>query len=248
MITSTKNIDLLQEKIINQFLLKNNFFENFKEYEGIVKEIDFNTEPTKQINGVDFEILQGNNIINIDSKTQTKNYINKPTSTFCLELSFINKLGYEEDGWFIKNNLTDYYILGWIDDSVTIMKNNNLFIPNPNDIHKIRLMIISKYKIIEKLKELNIYNQIPIAKKYLIENNVSHLYFDYIKQIFYTKLELKKLKEQGIYPKYVTFCYTNNNPYIPEKPINLVLSIDFYKTICDGYYLYTNGICTQILN
>lgn len=239
---TSRNLDLQQEKVINAFLLKNNFFQFFKEYEGVVREIDFNLEPQKQFDGVDFEIIQKDKIINIDSKTQTKQYLNNPIPTFCLELLFTNKYGKDIVGWFDKDNSTDYYLWGWIDNCNIITKNGCQFVEKPEDIHEARFMIISKEKLKNKLIELNILIQKEIALKYLKEKNKKNIYFAYEPNIykFFTIEEKKKYK--GKFPKNANFCYTYNNPNMPEKPFNLVLNISFYKTICEDYYKFKDGI------
>ena len=202
---SNRKSDTRQESVITQFL-ENRFFSKYgKPYE-IVRDKE------RQVKGIDV-ILNGKNI---DIKAQSsKRYINNPTDTFLLEISFLNKNGEEMVGWFLNNDLlTDYYAFVWIIDA-TVNESGGITIAE--DIHKAEMMFVDKRKlqdyIATKYDASSLLQEADRAR--VVGERVSEVLMDGIK-----------------------FSHT---PTLFEKPCNLVVKKSLLNKFSVGhYFIYGN--------
>lgn len=182
--------DNKQERIVNKFL---ELFYYNKHY-GSVEMVE---DKERQTSGIDV-IADG---MLIDNKAQSGvKYINNPTDTYILELSFLNKYQEETVGWFLDTkSKTTHYLFVWIHDA--IVGEDNRIIPY-RGINKVEVMLVDKSKLREMIgKVYSDYSLISIARK---------------------MRDLER-PHQYTYMNGIKFSHT---PTLDEKPCNLVLSKD----------------------
>ena len=206
---STRALDSAQELIINEFV-KRYLFDKTSVISQLIYSKDI------QIKGVDM-LADG---IKYDFKAQSSpRYINKPTDTFIVELSFLDKYDERVDGWFIKEDLlTDRYAFIWITDAKV---NEQGYITNINDINSIEVMIVDKHNL-----QTNFFNTIGNKDCVDIEN------------------ELLDIEERN--PDRKPFKYINNIKFVLsnqlyERPIVAVLTKDFLKQSAISHYEVTKN-------
>lgn len=198
------SFDLEQEHIINH-ILKDIFFNDYDFFYGTKSHfISFETSHNLQFKGVDVVTISGNSYISTDIKAQTKHYINNPTNTFCLELSYL-KNNIQKKGWFLdETKVTDYYLFVWITHASPVYKNNIPFIENKSDIKEMHLMYVKREDIKEYLRKMG------LTEEKLFKIN------DYMR-----KTNTRTLNEgkNGL----IKFTKTPRNSFI-EEPVNIILT------------------------
>lgn len=120
-----------QEKLVNAFIMR--YFFN-KRY----KKVEYINDIHRQLLGIDV-IADG---INIDLKAQSsERYLNNPTDTFAVELSFISASNEETVGWFLDKRLkTELYGFIWIPEATT----TNGMLTTVDSIQKMEVMLVNK--------------------------------------------------------------------------------------------------------
>lgn len=204
---SNRKLDTLVEKEIAKFLDKSLYKSN------LFSDIERVNDVERQYQGIDIVIsMKGFDLynVNVDEKAQSsKKYIGKPRNTFALELSFINKKGKEQVGWFLDpKKETEFYLFVWIEKvNANIHKDNYQL--KEEDIDTISFCLVRRESLlfllehesfsIEKLQEKND----EIRRK-----RISGPY------------EINKYSDMFFF-----FCTTS---YV-EKPINLVMAKPIIK-------------------
>ena len=93
----------------------------------------------------------------VDEKVASR-YANTVLNTFSLELSFINRRGKKQCGWFTDTSKkTEYYLLGWINKAdIPFDYQNNRYDTNlitKNNIKELEWCLVSRNKIFKFLEE-----------------------------------------------------------------------------------------------
>ena len=114
----------------------------------------------RQVGGIDtiFEIDGKKYIADEKAAVRWRNL-----TTYSLELSFINKKGEVQDGWFIRDDLqNDSYVFVWVDEK--------------EGKEYISLVVVKKEKILEHLKTLGWTKESLRMKESLIRNGTQHIW------------------------------------------------------------------------
>lgn len=214
----------LQQEIYPTQYLQHYFFPYLKKNYGANIEIINDIE--RQLQGIDL-ILKYNKsskVNFIDIKTQLNNYIENPTPTFCLELSYL-KNNEIKDGWLIKENLkTSMWILGWIHKSNYVLINKNKQLTNFNDIKNLEIMCVEKQKTLDYLEQLNLNKpKLKEINDYIRNNHISKCYYDYKNNKFVSN------------KTYNTFTFSCSY-FLPEQCINLVIPKYIWEKLCSAHY------------
>jgi hypothetical protein len=107
----------------------------------VFNNVEIVNDRARQIKGID--LIADGKKIDVKAQSSTK-YINNPTKTYILELSFLGDDGAEIPGWFINNQiLTDVYAFLWIPKAEAIGGR----IPEVSCIHEVELMLVDKHKL-----------------------------------------------------------------------------------------------------
>lgn len=218
--------DVEQEHVLTKIL----YDMLFKEYLDIIwnstsKIVNFEESPELQYAGVDIITVHNSQNTYIDVKCQTNAYINNPTPTFCLELSYYKENSIKE-GWFVKTDqLTDYFLFVWIPNASV----NDNYISEQEQLNEVECMLVKKSDIWEYL------SNIGISKDGLIETaeNLRHIDSSSCKYGFAEKVKLTK------------------SDFLPEKPINLIITKNqylkmphtecfYYNKVHNEYFVYIN--------
>jgi len=125
-------------------------------------------------------------------------------NTFCLELSFLSRQDERMEGWFTSDNChNNSYLLVWID------KSDNNTISSCEEIRKAEIALVMKQDIYDYLASIG-WDKDKLRQKELnIRNN--------------NDKKFGNMKKNG--------CVFSYPAYLPEKPINLLLSRDIYKNM-----------------
>lgn len=213
--------DLEQEQIPILYLKENLFPYIYSKYSISTQYI---SDIRTQLSGIDliFHYPDGHKW-NVDIKAQMNKYISKPTKTFCLEIEYL-KDGSIKTGWLLNNNLkTDIYGFIWINDSDFIKKGNNILLLSPLMIKTLTIFFIHKQKI------YNYLNYIGLNANILMEY-------------------VNKLKNIDIHNGTRQLKYNNDvklfqSCFLPEQPINIVVSNNIWNNLaCCKYVVENNNI------
>ena len=199
MINTNRHQDNQNEKIINHFLF-NAFFN--KKY----KATEYVNDVERQCQGIDI-VADGKNY---DIKAQSaKKYINNPTNTYIVELSFINKKDERVNGWFLNDDLkTDYYVFSWVNKAEVSDKGELL------NLKEVEILIVDKAKLKESVFESFNEETIKNIQDKLIEDS-------------------KVMAKPAFQTVNHKFVMTTS---LPEKPICIVLTKDRLKKYSVGHY------------
>lgn len=144
---SSRQIDMRGEKALGLFL-DEFFYPRLCEIEGFTRtERVYDADMQKK--GCDIYIFnKGGRSIKIDEKAQL-HFINDPRDTFVFEISFLqDDSGEVMNGWFVSdNNITDCYMLSWIDQARTDKINRIV----ADDFEQVTICFITKKKVISYL-------------------------------------------------------------------------------------------------
>lgn len=219
----------LEQEIITRNFIYNNFIKKYLclNFDLEVSNID-NIE--EQLNGSDFILnFKNNNTYYMDLKAQTNKYIENPTPTFCLELSWLKNKEYKY-GWFLREDLkTNKYIFMWIHKANYVDTPKNRLLTNENDIKSAEIMIIDTQKIHKYLDDLLLNNYyLDKVQDYMRKNNIYKIYYD----IDTRKLVSNKIKNS------LTFTLSYK---LPEQPINLVINKKVWEQLASAHYFLENN-------
>ena len=163
-----------------------------------------------QVQGVDIIMTLKDVIKYIDEKAATdKKYLDGSLQRFCVEITTLNRIGKLIEGWFINSNLlTTHYLFVWIrevkDKKLTCLE----------DIKKIEVCLVPKYKIEQYLLKKGWTKERLLEKAYNIRYNGDRKFF-----------------EDG-----VKFYFSERKD---EQPIGATLPIYVYKNMADLHYTIT---------
>lgn len=242
--------DLIQEAILRDCVVQT-FWQPYiqKHYGAVVESID---DKATQLKGIDFTVRYPYTTLfhNVDLKAQANNYINKPTNTFCLEMSYF-KDGKEKLGWYLRKDLeTTDYLLMWIQKSKYEMVDyldyqNHIrkrkMINLPENVYEYQLMMVNVERIHQWLSEnkltdrtcweVNKYIRSAYGSKVLkshSQDNNLRLYFDFNTH----ELSMDK-------PTHFNYVHFTSTAYgeKAEAPINLVVNKSFWKELASAEYI-----------
>ncbi|SDB20121.1 hypothetical protein SAMN03097699_0066 [Flavobacteriaceae bacterium MAR_2010_188] len=189
--------DIRKEQILNQYLDR---FYNDKGFE-------FNriSDKNLQLKGIDLLIHHDQKEFRIDEKAQL-HYLNKDLPTFTFELSYLNNQNELRKGWLLNSDKqTDYYFLV----TAIFLKDNAEELLNMNDIKKVKITSVNRYKLLSLLtsKNLNL-EQLQFYDESIRFNN------------YYGKNLISELdcKTEGL---------IHYSEHLSEKPLNLQLRLQF---------------------
>ena len=217
MINNRKN-DMIIEREIASF-----FDENLYSNKELFSEFARTDDYDSQIKGSDLILSTSDGKLNrvvVDEKVGITR-ANTGLETFILELSFINKLGKKNCGWFLDSTkATDYYLFGWINkadipyDEVKKKWDTNKL--NKNNIEELEWALVSRKKLIKFLEK----------KGWTLEKLAR---------------QDEKIREQkGVRTKEfideISFRYSEN--YI-EKPVNILIKRETYIKLSDLHGIIT---------
>jgi hypothetical protein len=202
--------DHKQEGVINQFLLKN-FFK--KMYQDV--EVVYDTQ--RQLQGID--IVADGNLIDIKAQSSAR-YLNNPTNTFILELSFLSSNKEETVGWFLKPDIqTTAYAFVWIHKT----KEVNGMILNPNDIEEVEILLVDKKTLKQKINQWRTDDELLGVSRWMRQ----------------TATRSKECTLDGIKK-------LSHTPELFEKPSNLVVQKWFLQQFSLGHYIVTKTSIQKI--
>jgi|GEM_PF-1516136 len=189
--------DLNREKILAAYLDR---IYKLKGYS-----VERTTNINKQYRGVDLILQKDGKVLFVDEKAQL-HYLNSDLPTFTFELSYLNKSGFINTGWFLdESKETNFYFL-----VTNIMLRDNLKVLRmPEDIDTLKITAVSR----ELLKEY-------LSKKGLTTRQLSEYDAAIRHKTQYGRNSIKELdsKKEGL------MFYT---AHLQEKPMNLQLRLDF---------------------
>lgn len=193
--------DVMQEHILTN-IFHDMFFTEYLDKKCGYKSylIDYNKEPEKQLKGIDVVVENSKNqTVNIDLKCQTNKYINNPTSTFCIEVSYIHKK-IDKKGWFVSKNMeTDYYLFIWIHRA-----DCDDFVLERDELKDVEFMLVKKEDI----------------KNYLLANGFND---DGLLE------QAQRMRKCNIKKEIVNNIRFVCSTYLPEQPVNVVIPKHEYK-------------------
>lgn len=181
------------EAIASKFL-DDNFYAVFKSRVPVARYSD----TWHQYGGVDTSIGK----LNIDEKFKIKGLMNQVLQYPSLEISFVNKGGIIQDGWFVNDNLsTDYYAYIGVSASV----DNESELTSESQISAADILMFKKQEVIDLVEEETTMQQ--------LKDDATDLRNEYRGYSNY--------KQRKTYPHrkfWLTF-----SKGMSERPINLVL-------------------------
>ena len=213
-----RNYDNRACEVVNNFLDRNcyNFFTS--------KTLKRITATSEQIKGVDCK-FQANKLTKsdyeyiCDEKAAVK-WANKDLQTFSIELQFVNRAGHLHNGWFLaENQINNCYNFIYTDKIKDENGNYNYKTFTESDIKEVTCIFVRKERIKEYLKSIGWTQE-------LLE--------DKCKEIRRTngKCDLCDIEKDGL-----RFCFSS---YLPERPINILLSRRKLIELSDIVYKYND--------
>lgn len=188
------------------------------------------TNKDLQISGVDY---QSNKYGNIDAKLVMS--YNLPT--FSQELAFVGRNGHWQQGWFTKDNATDKYL--YIYAEVAGYENNYYAAKqhfSAETLTKVKAILVDKKKLQREIhktfnEDLNVFTK-ELVKKYKSDlRNLNKIRVDEnLRKVYHTDVKSKP---------YVSCSWGANKygkPSLPERPINIIVSVDLLEDIADGVW------------
>lgn len=212
--------DKLGEQIVHRFLLEHFYLDIAENKETMESDI------ISQFKGIDTFFYCNGKKYKCDEKAAldwaNRGYL---LTTFCLELSCLNRKDELMEGWFTDDSMeNNSYLFVWID------KSTSRKITCPDDIIEADIMLIWKQDIYDYLASKGWTKDKLREKDKLIR---SHQKTD---APYGTTENLGDIKKYGL--KFSICNKKNDNgEYIyPEVPINLLLSRDIYKSMPNTIY------------
>lgn len=137
------------EKIVSEFA--DEYF-----YPQFADKWERNTDISTQIKGLDVTVTGSTgSIYTIDEKAST-HWIGKKLQTFSQELSFVNKFGKIQNGWFLDTNcINDYFVEIWIDD----VSSSEKILNDWHDITDATIVLLKKEDMYQRLRNDNIHGE-----------------------------------------------------------------------------------------
>ena len=223
--------DMKAEGEVNKFL--SNFF-----YGRISSFYETVTDFNGQIKGTDTRLNYNGQIINIDEKCQLNGLNRKDISTQCLEIGSYNKAHRYQNGWFVADKDTEYYLFTWIPEC-SVQHKNQL---TCDSIQVMEAMLVSKKKLEEHLE-----TSFGINKEVLHHQGVRML------SGFRDRKYIKTNQDGSEYQtNYIYFRDEHGNQIrqkahvtmslgMGERPINLVVYFTEYAKIYEDHFVITKN-------
>lgn len=188
------------EKIVSQFL-DEHFYKLLPELENFERI----TDKQYQVKGVDVVINYKDRQVYVDEKAAVK-YLK--LKTFALELSFLNRFGKLQTGWFLdKKKINDYYLFVWINE-LTGDK-----IEDISSIKEVDVALVKKEKLYNHLETLGwTLDKLKVKDKQIREH---------------CNVNMGDIKKYG--------CKFSYSEQLKEKPINILLPKTSYIELADVY-------------
>ena len=188
------------EKIVSQFL-----DEHFYKLLPKLENFERITDKQYQVKGVDVIINYKDRQIYVDEKAAVK-YLK--LKTFALELSFLNRFGKLQTGWFLdKKKINNYYLFVWINE-LTGDK-----IEDISSIREIDVALVKKEKLFNHLETLGwTLDKLKAKDKQIREQR---------------NVNMGNIKKYG--------CKFSYSEQLKEKPINILLPKTSYIELADVY-------------
>ncbi len=217
---TSRKTDHGNERLMTDILKKTKVWQDLGEPEPV-------EDKEKQIQGVDYaSSIYGN----IDAKL----VLSYTLPTFSQELSFMGRDGRWKEGWFSKNNLTDKYlyiyaeIKGYEDDYYAAKRHFS-----EKNLARFRAILVDKKKLQNEVyKTFNLNFKVlskTIIRKYKKDlNNMNKIKVDEnLNKVYHTNAKEKP---------YICCSWGSNKfgkPNLPERPINVIVSVDTLLDIAD---------------
>jgi hypothetical protein len=188
------------EKIVSQFL-DEHFYKLLPELENFERI----TDKQYQVKGVDVVINNKDRQVYVDEKAAVK-YLK--LKTFALELSFLNRFGKLQTGWFLdKKKINDYYLFVWINE-LTGDK-----IEDITSIKEVDVALVKKEKLYNYLETLGwTLDKLKVKDKLIREQ---------------CNVNMGDIKKYG--------CKFSYSEQLKEKPINILLPKTSYIELADVF-------------
>jgi hypothetical protein len=162
-------------------------------------------DKARQVRGLDIIFTYNGRKYLCDEKAAVQ-YANKRLGTFALELTMIDRGGYEHIGWFLDGTKTnDSFLFIWVDSiSGTSVKSKD-------DINEVEIALIRKDEIMKFLASKGWTPALLLRKA--------------------NRIRTVKNENLGSIPQYgYKFSYSTQ---LVEKPINLLLTREVYRKLSD---------------
>ena len=171
----------------------------------------------RQVSGVDVISTIDGTKWYVDEKAAT-DYVNKNLTTFSLELSFINRAGEIQDGWFLNNKLsTTAYLFVWVDSGITEEIQEDVNLITENGITSLTAALVKKKDIKTYLENLG-WSEHNLRSKAI--------------KIRYNKPEnMGEIVENG-----VKFCFSRK---FVEGPVNILLPRQKLIDLSEKHWTFT---------
>lgn len=191
-IQTNRKVDSKHESVVNKFLFENYFLNCYDS-------ATYVEDKSLQVSGVDVVV---NDKMFIDIKAQSSpRYINNPTSTYILELSFLNPWGKTLKGWFLNEELkTTHNAFVWINKADV---GENGYIKTDKDIHEVEIMVVDSKKLKDYILSLVDSTTLESVANELREKKIPKTFVNGLKIV----------------------CSLN----IPEQPCTIVMSKEVLK-------------------
>ena len=188
------------EKMVSQFL-DEHFYKLIPE----IGNFERITDKAKQVKGVDVIINYNDKQTYVDEKAAVK-YIK--LKTFALELSFLNRFGKLQTGWFLdEEKINDYYLFVWINE----LKGEEIV--DISSIKEVDVALVKKEKLYDYLETLGwSVDKLRIKNKQIREQK---------------NINMGDIRKYG--------CKFSYSEQLKEKPINILLPKKTYIELADIY-------------
>lgn len=220
--------DLQGEKIVGEFLNEIFYDSAFLDYRRVENKIE-------QFRGVDVVAYTENgDFINIDEKVQLTQ-LGNPTPSFAFEIQHLNRKKETVDGWLLKDNDTDYYLLGYFNE----MNGNVKVLTNAEQIKEFEFVYVSKARIAQFLTQKG-YNREFLrnesAKLKEVIDQGGELPSEYESR----RTGYRRVLENGVNLFYTT--------YLVEKPLNVVIHRRHLDKLATLIVRYKDGNIEYVKN
>jgi hypothetical protein len=181
-------------------------------YPKVTKSFKRISDRSEQFKGRDVEIEDLQPGLKVIDEKATVHYINRDIPTFAFEISYIGSKGDVKEGWlFDEKKETDHYLLIWPFARTSIN-------PAFNDFVKLRLMMLSRRRLIEHLDASG------FTRTYCSRRGD----------------EIRASKTGGVFDRdkngLIYFFFTKE---LQEQPINLVVNRSILNDICEEHQIIT---------
>ena len=216
---TNRNLDHQNEKLMTEILKTTKVWDEL----GNPIVVD---DKKRQIEGIDYISQQYGNI---DAKLITVYDFH----TFSQELGFVDKTFHWREGWISKENSTDKYLYlyaevkGYEKDYA---KAKHHF--EKENITRVRGILVDKKKLQDKIHETFKEDFIYYSKEAYKQHPDDFINLNPIR----LDENLKKVEKTHVTTKPYIMCSwggVNGKPFLPERPVNFVVSIKMLKEIAD---------------